>query len=470
MSSVNDFVAVVLAAGQGTRMKGERAKVLHEVAGRPMVSWSVETARLAGAREVVVVIGHGRDEVKAALDARFEGKVKTAVQDEQLGTGHAVKCALPAIEGWDGLVVILYGDCPLVPPACIEALVGAAHEGSAPLALVTAELADPSGYGRILRDHGSITGIREHRDCSQTERAIKEVNPGIYAVESSFLRSSLERLSSNNAQGELYLTDLVGIAAESGNVGSVSWDMLDLRGVNDRWELAEADRRMREHILREHAIAGVTIRAPHTTFVDADVHIERDAVLEPNVVLRGRTVVGEGARIDVGCVLEDVRVAAGAWLKPYTVAAQSTIGERAQTGPFSHIRPASELGPDTRIGNFVETKKTRMGKGSKANHLAYLGDGVIGEDVNVGAGTIFCNYDGVRKHTTVLEDGSFVGSDTQIVAPVTVGKGAYVATGTTVTKDVPPDALALSRVRQVNKEGYASLLRARFEAEKKAKK
>ena len=469
-SGVNDFVAVVLAAGQGTRMKSDRAKVLHEVAGRPMVAWSVETARRAGASDVVVVVGHGRDEVRASLDARFGGEVKTAVQEEQLGTGHAVKCALPAIEGWDGLVVILYGDCPLVPPACIEALVRAADEGSAPLALVTAELADPTGYGRIVRDHGSIIGIREHRDCSETERAIKEVNPGIYAVSASFLRSALDRLSTDNAQGELYLTDLVGMAAESGDVESVSWDMLDLRGVNDRWELAEADRRMREHILREHAVAGVTVRAPYTTFVDADVTIQKDAMLEPNVVLRGRCVIGEGARIDVGCVLEDVTVAAGAWLKPYTVASESSIGERAQTGPFSHLRPASELGPDSRVGNFVETKKTRMGKGSKANHLAYLGDGIIGDEVNVGAGTIFCNYDGVRKHTTVLEDGSFVGSDTQIVAPVTVGKGAYVATGTTVTKDVPADALALSRVRQVNKEGYASLLRARFEAEKKAQK
>lgn len=464
---MSEFVAVVLAAGQGTRMKSDRAKVLHEIAGRPMIAWSIETARLAGAREVVAIVGHDRAEVERAITARFGSEVRTAEQREQLGTGHAVKCAMPALEGWDGLVVILYGDCPLVPPAVVEALVKAADEGTAPLALVTAHLDDPTGYGRILRDHGTITGIREHRDCRESERAIKEVNPGIYAVDARFLRTALDRLSSENAQGELYLTDVVAMASEAGDVESVSWEMQDLRGVNDRWELTEADRRMRERILREHAVSGVTIRVPHATFIDADVRIEPDAVIEPNVVLRGKCTIGAGARIDVGCVLEDVAVAAGAWLKPYTVASESSVGERAQTGPFSHLRPASELGPDTRIGNFVETKKTRMGRGSKANHLAYLGDGVIGEDVNVGAGVIFCNYDGVRKHTTTLEDGSFIGSDCQIVAPVTVGKGAYVGTGTTVTKDVPADALAISRVRQVNKDGYASRLRKRFEAEKK---
>jgi bifunctional UDP-N-acetylglucosamine pyrophosphorylase/glucosamine-1-phosphate N-acetyltransferase len=464
---MSEFVAIVLAAGQGTRMKSERAKVLHEIAGRPMVAWSVDTALRAGAREVVAVVGHGREEVTAALAERFDRRVRTAVQSEQRGTGHAVACALPAIEGWDGPVVILYGDCPLIPETAVGALVAATGASTAPLALVTAILDDPTGYGRILRDGGKVTGIREHRDCSEVERAITEVNPGIYAIDAAFLRQSLDRLSADNAQGELYLTDLVGIAAQSGVVESVRWDMADLRGINDRWELAEADGRMRERILRAHAAAGVTLRAPATILVDADVRIAPDAVLEPNVVLRGACTIGAGARIDVGCVLENVTVDAGAWLKPFTVATESSVGPRVHTGPFAHLRPATELGPDVRIGNFVETKKTRMGRGSKANHLAYLGDGVIGEDVNVGAGTIFCNYDGVRKHTTTLEDGSFVGSDCQIVAPRTVGKGAYVATGTTVTRDVPADALAIARVRQTNKEGYASRLLARFAADKR---
>ncbi len=463
MTVRDELVAIVLAAGQGTRMKSDRPKVLHEVAGRPMVAFAVEAAIRAGAKEVVVVVGHGREDVEAALGERFSSGVRIAVQAEQRGTGHAVRCAMPALEGWDGRVVILYGDCPLVPAQAIEALHAASRLSGGPLAMLTAELDDPTGYGRILRDGGGrVVAIREHRDCTGEERRIREVNPGIYAVDAAFLRGALDRLGSDNAQGELYLTDVVAMAAEEGAVASVPWDMAVLRGVNDRWELAEADRGMRERILRAHAREGVTLRAPWATFIDADVRIEPDAVIEPGVVLRGRSVIGAGARVDVGCVLDNVTVAAGAWLKPYTVATDSAVGERAQTGPFSHLRPATDLGPDTRVGNFVETKKTRMGRGSKANHLAYLGDGQIGEDVNVGAGTIFCNYDGYQKHTTVLEDGAFVGSDSQIVAPVTIGKGAYVGTGTTVTRDVPADALAISRVKQVNKEGYASRLRARL--------
>lgn len=469
MTRKRDFVAIVLAAGQGTRMKSDLPKVLHEVAGRPLVTWPVETAKRAGAHDVIVVVGHGRGAVEATLEDRFARGVKTAVQEEQLGTGHAVQCAMPALDGWDGTVVVLYGDCPLVPRQALVELLGAGTEADVPLAMLTATLEDPAGYGRILRDDsGRAVAIREDRDCSEEERAITEVNPGIYAIESGFLRESLERLSGDNAQGELYLTDVVAMAAEGAGVATVSWDMRDLRGVNDRWELAEADSFMRERILRQHAQAGVTIRAPHATWVDADVRVEAGAVLEPGVVLRGRCVVGADAHIDVGCVLENVVVAERAWLKPYTVALDSEIGPRAQTGPFSHLRPRSVLGPDSRVGNFVETKKTRLGKGSKANHLAYLGDGEIGDDVNVGAGTIFCNYDGYQKHTTTLEDGVFIGSDSQIVAPVRIGKGAYVGTGTTVTRDIPADALAISRVKQVNKEGYASRLRARFEASKRA--
>lgn len=471
MTRKRDFVAIVLAAGQGTRMKSELPKVLHEVAGRPLVAWPVETARRAGAHDVVVVVGYGRGAVEASLENMFARGVRTALQDRQLGTGHAVKCALPALEGWDGTVVVLYGDCPLVPRQALLELLEAGTEGDVPLAMLTANLDDPSGYGRIVRDaDGRVTAIREHRDCSEEELGITEVNPGIYAIESGFLRQSIERLSTDNAQGELYLTDLVAMASEGAGVATVDWDMRELRGVNDRWELAEADVFMRERILRQHAVEGVTIRAPHATWIDADVRIEAGAVIEPGVVLRGRCVIGADAHIDVGCVLEDVTVAEGAWLKPYTVALDSEIGPRAQTGPFSHLRPQSVMGPESRIGNFVEMKKTRLGKSSKANHLAYLGDGEIGEGVNVGAGTIFCNYDGVQKHTTVLEDGSFIGSDSQIVAPVRIGKGAYVGTGTTVTRDVPDDALAISRTKQVNKEGYASRLRARFEAAKKAAK
>jgi bifunctional UDP-N-acetylglucosamine pyrophosphorylase/glucosamine-1-phosphate N-acetyltransferase len=467
MSSPRNFVAVVLAAGQGTRMKSDLPKVLHPVAGRPMVCWPIAAARAAGAEEVVVVVGHGRDAVMKAIEAR-DPKVRAAVQEEQKGTGHAVQCALPALDGYEGTVVIVYGDVPLLPATAIEALVAA--RGGSKLALVTAKIDDPAGYGRILRDaEGRVVGIREHRDCAPEELAIDEMNPGIYAIDAAFLREGLSRLSADNDQGELYLTDLVAMAAEDGGVGDVLWDIADLNGINDRWQLAQADDAMRLRILEVLARSGVTIRDPRTTWVGGDCEVGHDATLEPGVVLRGTTVVGERSLIDVGCVLTDVKVAADAWLKPYTVAAESEIGEGAQTGPFSHLRPESRLGPETRIGNFVEMKKTKMGRGSKANHLAYLGDGIIGEGVNVGAGTIFCNYDGVQKHTTTLEDGAFIGSDSQLVAPVTVGEGAYVATGTTVTRDVPADALAVGRAKQQNKEGYASRLRARMKAAKAAK-
>jgi len=460
------FTAIVLAAGLGKRMRSARPKVLHPVCGIPLAAWPIRAARDAGATDVVAVTGHARTDVEAAFTARFGDGVRFAHQPEQRGTGHAVACAMDVLPDATGTVVVLYGDCPLIPGAAIARLVGA--RGSAPLSLLVGTLDDPAGYGRILRDPetGAVQGIREDRDCAADERAIREVNPGLYAVDAGFLRDALANLSTDNAQGELYLTDVVAMAAARGGAVGVPWTMDDLRGVNDRWELARAEAALRDRLLAAHARAGVTVRDPGSTFVEADVTLAPDVALEPGVVLRGTTAVGAGARIDVGCVLENVAVAEGAWLKPYTVASESRVGPAAQTGPFAHLRPATELGPDTRVGNFVETKKTRMGAGSKANHLAYLGDGVLGEGVNVGAGTIFCNYDGVRKHTTVLEDGAFIGSDSQIVAPVTVGRNAYVATGTTVTRDVPEDALAIGRTRQDNKAGYAARLRARFAAEK----
>jgi bifunctional UDP-N-acetylglucosamine pyrophosphorylase/glucosamine-1-phosphate N-acetyltransferase len=465
MSAQPSFLAIVLAAGQGTRMKSERPKVLHEVAGRPMVAWPIEAALEAGAERVVVVVGHGAQEVEAALAARFGARVGTALQAEQRGTGHAVRCALPALEGFEGDVVILYGDVPLLEADAIRALLDALRGSDAPLALLTCRAPDPRGYGRILRsDAGAVIGIREHRDASEDERAIDEINPGVYASSAAFLRRSLEGLKDDNAQGELYLTDIVSAAAKEGGARGVSWPISSLSGVNDRAQLAEVSAVMRRRIAEGHAKAGVTIRDLGRVDIDAEVTIGRDAIIEPHVTLRGRCAIGEGARIDVGCVLSDVTVGAHAYLKPYSIAIESSVGEGAQVGPFSHLRPGSELGPDAHVGNFVETKKTRMGRGAKANHLAYLGDGIIEDGVNVGAGTIFCNYDGFQKHTTVLEEGCFIGSDSQLVAPVRVGKGAYVATGTTVTKDVPADALAISRTKQQNKEGYASRLRARMKA------
>lgn len=465
------FAAVVLAAGQGTRMKGEEPKVLHEVAGRPMVAWPVAAALAAGAERVVVVVGRGRGEVEAALAARFDARVRTAVQAEQRGTGHATRCALPALEGFEGDVVILYGDVPLIEPEAIVALGDARARARGPLALLTCRVPDPTGYGRVLRGlEGAVTAIREHRDASDEERAIDEINPGVYAAEVGFLRAALETLRADNAQGELYLTDIVREAARHGAVQGVEWSAGSLAGVNDRAQLAELTKRMWERIATGHARAGATVRTLDGVFIDADVVIEEGAVLEPGVVLRGRTHIGRSAHVDVGCVLTDVRVDAGAYLKPYTVAIDSHIGERAEVGPFSHLRPGSELGPEVHVGNFVETKKTSLARGAKANHLSYLGDGIIGEGVNVGAGTIFCNYDGYQKHTTVLEAGSFIGSDSQLIAPVRIGRDAYVATGTTVTRDVPDEGLAVGRTRQQNKDGYAPRLRAKLAAQARAAK
>ncbi len=459
------FAAVILAAGQGTRMKSALPKVLHEVCGLPMLAHVVRAARKAGAGRVVVVVGHGRELVEKDLAARFGSSVETVVQSEQKGTGHATRCAIDALGGYEGDVVILAGDVPLLPSEAIAALVLARDASRKKLSVLTSHLPDATGYGRILRDaHGHVVGIREHKDASESERAIQEWNTGVYCVEAGFLRSSLARLDTKNAQGELYLTDVVAMAAEEGGSAPVSWAADDVAGVNDRAQLAELERVMRVRLATHFARLGATIRDPETTYLGADVMIEPDATIEPNVHLRGKTRIGVGARIDTGCVLDDVEVHAGANVKPYTVAQKSVIGEAAQVGPFSHLRPESVLGPDVHIGNFVETKKTTLGRGSKANHLAYLGDGVVGEKVNVGAGTIFCNYDGFQKHTTVLEDGCFIGSDSQLIAPITIGKNAYVGTGTTVTRSVPEDALAISRVKQENKLGYASRLKERMKA------
>jgi bifunctional UDP-N-acetylglucosamine pyrophosphorylase/glucosamine-1-phosphate N-acetyltransferase len=371
-----------------------------------------------------------------------------------------VRCALEQLPDGIDRVVIVYGDGPLLRPGTLRRLLDA--QGDDDLALLTTRAPDPTGYGRILRDEdGSVVGIREQRDCTEAERAIDEINPGAYAIRTAFLRDALGRLTSGNAQGELYLTDVVAMAAEAGRVRDVAGDLDELRGVNDRLDLAACEAELRRRIARAWAKKGVGIQDLDAVYIDADCELEPDAYLAAGVHLRGRCVVREGARIDVGCVLRDVEVAARAELLPYTVATESRIGPRAHVGPFAHLRTATDLGPESKVGNFSETKKTRLGARSKVNHLAYVGDGVIGEDVNIGAGTIFCNYDGAEKHTTTVEDGVFIGSDSQLVAPVRVGKGAYVGSGTTVTRDVPEDALAVSRTTQKNIEGYAARKRAR---------
>lgn len=444
-------------------MKSALPKVLHEICGRPMVDYVVDAALEAGCHDVVVVVGYGRDELAAHLRNTYGDRVRTAVQETQRGTGDAVGSALPLIEGKSEHVLILCGDTPLVDAAELSRL-RAVCAGTVPLAMLTAKAQDPTGYGRILRDDsGRITRVREHRDANEDELLIHEVNVGIYVAEINFLRQAISKLQPNNAQGELYLTDIVAQASDIDEVGFVRTESTAaLVGVNDRAQLSAAEEVMYMRIADKARRNGATIRA--SARIDAKVVIESDAIIEHNVVLRGKTHIGSNARIDVGCVLTDVDVAAGAIVKPYSVCTSSSIGEKAQIGPFSHVRPESQIEADAHIGNFVETKKTRVRRGAKANHLAYLGDGDIGEGANVGAGTIFCNYDGFKKHKTEIGAGAFIGSDSQIIAPVRIGVGAYVATGTTITKDVPDDALAISRVKQENKDGYASRLKTRLAA------
>jgi bifunctional UDP-N-acetylglucosamine pyrophosphorylase/glucosamine-1-phosphate N-acetyltransferase len=470
--SVGKLAAIVLAAGKGTRMRSSRAKVLHELVGRPLVDYPVGLAREIGADPVVAVLGHQREAVEAVLLARYgAGAVTVVEQTEQRGTGHAVRLAMPAVAkafaASEGLVLVLYGDVPLLRRETLEELVGTARRYKC-LALVTATPPDATGYGRVLRDErGHVIGIVEHKDASPEELAITEINAGIYCGPADFFREATAALRTRNAQGEYYLTDIVARAAESIGVSAVEADFRDVSGINDRQQLAEAEGIMRARIIRELQ-AHVTFRDPAAAVVEPGVEVGVDVEIGRNVALRGRTRIGHGTRIDDGVILTDVEVGAGAVIKPYTVAAQSSIGPGAIIGPFAHVRPGSQIEAEAHVGNFVELKKTVLGKGSKANHLSYLGDAHIGEKVNVGAGTITCNYNGYEKFATVIEDQAFIGSDTQLIAPVRIGKRAVIAAGTTVTADVAAGALALSRVQQIEKPGYAQKVAKKYADKRKS--
>lgn len=466
---MSDLTAIILAAGQGKRMKSALPKVLHPLAGRPMIHYVVEAAMAAGSREVVVVVGHGREQVSAYLAAAFGDRVRIAVQEEQLGTGHAARCALPQLPADARGVFLLYGDTPLLEASLLRRLADAwKSQPDAALGMVTCTLDDPTGYGRVLRGQdGRVAAIREQKDCNAEEAAVREVNPGVYIFSTDFLKEALPALKAQNAQGEYYLTDTVEAGAPRG-LATVESDAAQLRGINDRAQLDEAEEEMYRRIAARWRREGATVRS--SARIDAAATLEEDCVVEHGAVLRGETRVGAGARVDVGAVIEDSDIGAGAAVKPYSVVVRSRVGVGAQIGPMAHLRPGSVIGDEAHIGNFVETKNTVMHRGAKANHLAYLGDGEVGEGSNVGAGTIFCNYDGFQKHKTTLGARVFIGSDSQLVAPVTIGDGAYVATGTTVTRDVPPDGLAIGRTPQQNKEGYAAKLRGRLKAQAEAAK
>jgi bifunctional UDP-N-acetylglucosamine pyrophosphorylase/glucosamine-1-phosphate N-acetyltransferase len=461
---------VIMAAGLGTRMKSQLIKVLHPVAGRPMIHYSVRLGLQLGAERVVVVLGHQRERVEAYLRGAFAGEpLFFAEQPEPLGTAHAVSCAVPHLAGFEGDVYILSGD---VPNLRAEALAPLADLPGA-LRLIGMAPRDPAQYGRLVREGDALARIVEFKDCTPAQRAIGEVNAGIYAVNSAFLFDTLGRLGRNNAQGEYYLTDLVQHAHQAGLGASahvlVGDAAADLLGVNDRVELAEAEQRMQAHLRRIHMRAGVSFIDPARSYLHDGVEIGADTVLEPDVALLGATRVGANCVLEQGVRLVDTTVADDVIVHAYTLSEKAQIGAAAHIGPFARLREGTILGAKVRVGNFVETKKTTMGEGAKANHLSYLGDATIGAKANIGAGTITCNYDGVNKFQTHVGAGAFIGSDTQLVAPVRVGDGAYVGAGTTLTADVPDGALAMTRAPRRTIEGWVERKRQAREAAQKSK-
>jgi len=453
-----------MAAGLGTRMKSERVKVLHEVAGRPMIAWVIDAARAGGAQRIVAILGHQHDAVKAALDSRYgAAAIEVAVQTEPRGTGHAIQCALPSLRGEsdDRVVVILTGDAPLLPSERIRQLVLACAQSTAGMALLSTVPDRDMPYGRLVRDvHGVLQRIVEHPDATPEERAIRDTNAGFYAVRLGHLRKDLATLQPDNKKGELYLTDLVARAALRGGATAIDTPFGEVTGVNDRVDLAEVEASARRRINAAWMRAGVTLVDPVSTYIDADVGpIEADAWIAPGAALRGRTSVGARSKIDAGCILTSTQVGQDVHIRPYSVFTDTILGSRTELGPFTHCRPGTQIDDEAKVGNFVETKKTHLMTGAKASHLAYLGDALVGAKANIGAGTITCNYDGVTKSKTVIESGAFIGSDSQLVAPVTIGRDAYVGAGSTITRDVPRGALALSRVKQIHKEGWADRMR-----------
>ncbi|MBL0226575.1 MAG: bifunctional UDP-N-acetylglucosamine diphosphorylase/glucosamine-1-phosphate N-acetyltransferase GlmU [Geobacteraceae bacterium] len=452
---MDTVAAVILAAGKGTRMKSGMVKVLHPAAGRPMIRWAVDAARAAGAAPAVLVVGHQADAVRRVF--ADEADIRCAMQEEQLGTGHAVACAREGLAGFKGTVLILCGDTPLLRGETLQGLIAYHRENRAVLTVLTAVIADPHGYGRVVRDSdGRVVRIVEQKDATPEERALNEINSGIYCMEADFLFANIDSVSSDNAQQEFYLTDLVSIAVKQGLacLGRSTDDPDEIMGVNDRIQLAEASRILRRRINLDLMCSGVSLVDPSQTYIDHGVRIGPDSIVHPNCSISGSTVIGSGCTIENGVSIKECTIGDGCHIKAGSVLEGSVLHADVSVGPMAHLRPGTLLHDQVKIGNFVETKKAVMGQGSKASHLTYLGDAEIGSNVNIGCGTITCNYDGVNKHRTVIGDDVFIGSDVQLVAPVTVGRNSLVAAGTTVTVDVPPDSLAISRVAQVNKEGW----------------
>ncbi len=441
---------VILAAGQGTRMRSALPKVLHPVAGKSMLGHVIDTARALQPRSIQVVIGHGADQVRQRLAG---DDLNYVIQAEQLGTGHAVAQALPNLSS--ERVLILYGDVPLIEAETLQRLLQ--KVGPEQLALLTVVLDDPSGYGRIVRDErGEVQAIVEHKDASDAQRVIREGNTGILAVPGSRIGEWLGRLSNSNAQGEYYLTDVIAMAVADGLSVATEQpqDAMEVQGANDRIQLAELERHYQLRAARRLMAQGVTLRDPARFDLRGEVSVGRDVLIDVNVILEGRVVIEDDVQIGPNCVIRDSTLRRGAVVKANSHLEGAELGEGADCGPFARLRPGAVLGAKAHVGNFVETKKVTLGVGSKANHLTYLGDAVIGSKVNIGAGTITCNYDGVNKSTTTIGDNAFIGSNSSLVAPVTIGDGATIAAGSVITRNAPDGKLTLARARQETIDGW----------------
>ncbi|WP_409290926.1 bifunctional UDP-N-acetylglucosamine diphosphorylase/glucosamine-1-phosphate N-acetyltransferase GlmU [Peribacillus sp. SCS-37] len=454
---MNNRYAVVLAAGQGTRMKSKLYKVLHPVCGKPMVEHVVDEIAKLKIEEIVTVTGHGAELVKSTLGARST----YVLQEKQLGTAHAVMQAEGLLADKEGTTLIVCGDTPLIKSETMEILLRQHEESGAKASVLTAFAENPAGYGRIIRNgEGLVEKIVEHKDALESERAVKEINTGTYCFDNQALFAALKKVTNDNSQGEYYLPDVISIIRKNNETVTAfqTEDFSESLGVNDRVALSQAEAIMRKRINEGHMQNGVTIIDPANTYIDSGVEIGSDTVIYPGTMLSGSTTIGEDCVIGPSTEIKDCAVGNNTVIRQ-SAAHESSIGSDVNIGPFAHIRPQSDINDSVKIGNFVEIKKAVFGKGSKASHLSYIGDAEVGADVNIGCGSITVNYDGKNKFLTKIEDGVFIGCNSNLVAPVTIGEGAYVAAGSTITQDVPSDALSIARARQVNKENYVQHLK-----------
>ncbi|GAA3411764.1 bifunctional UDP-N-acetylglucosamine diphosphorylase/glucosamine-1-phosphate N-acetyltransferase GlmU [Paenibacillus hodogayensis] len=462
------ILGVVLAAGQGKRMKSKLYKVLHPVCGKPMVGHVLDVLDTVQTDRKVVIVGHGAEQVKTYVGDRAE----FALQAEQLGTGHAVSMAGPLLEQEDGITVVICGDTPLIRPDSLEAMIRLHREQGAAATLMSATLDVPQGYGRIVRnEQGHVVRIVEQKDCTPEQDAIAEINAGTYCFDNRKLFAALAQVTNNNAQNEYYFTDVIGILREQGEkvLGYCTTDPSEWIGVNDRIALSEAEKYMRERINRQHMANGVTLIDPASTYIEKGVVIGADTVIHPGTALRGRTIVGEDCTFGPHCDVTDTVIGNGVHITQ-SVLSGAEVGDGSTVGPFAYLRPGAKLAGKVKIGDFVEIKNAFLDEGVKVSHLSYIGDAEVGKNVNIGCGAITVNYDGFNKHRTIIGDDAFVGSNVNLVAPLTVGKGAFLVAGSTITHNVDDNDMAVARERQVNKPGYADKMRSKFKAAKESKK